>query len=125
MFGFENLEVWQRAIDFADAVYDATRRFPDEERYGLTSQMRRSAVSISSNVAEGSSRSSRSDFARFVEISYGSLMEVVSQSHIARRQQFLTTDAFQANYAAAESLARMLSGLRLSLTSPSVSRRRT
>src|ERR1035437_10854283 len=68
MFNFEKLEVWQEAINFADTVYTLTRTFPDGERFGLTNQMRRAAVSISSNLAEGSSRSSRPDFARFVEI---------------------------------------------------------
>jgi hypothetical protein len=62
MFNFEKLEVWQDAIDFADLVYSITRMFPDGERFGLTNQMRRAAVSISSNVAEGSSRSSRAGF---------------------------------------------------------------
>ena len=64
MFNFEKLEVWQEAIDFADFAYSITRAFPDNERFGLTNQMRRAAVSISSNIAEGSSRSSRPDFAR-------------------------------------------------------------
>jgi hypothetical protein len=67
MFGFEKLEVWQRSIEFADAVYSATRSFPADERFGLTNQMRRAAVSISSNIAEGSARISRKDFARFIE----------------------------------------------------------
>jgi four helix bundle protein len=77
MFNFEKLDVWQEAIQFADLVYELTAGFPDEERFGLTNQMRRAAVSISSNLAEGSSRVSRTDFARFVEIATGSLFEVV------------------------------------------------
>jgi four helix bundle protein len=77
--------------------------------------MRRSAVSISSNVAEGSGRSSNVDFARFVEIGYGSLMECVSQSHVARRQTFLERAAFEQMYESADQLARMLSGLRNSM----------
>jgi four helix bundle protein len=59
MFNFEKLEVWNEAIAFADTVYMITKAFPDDERFGLTNQMRRVAVSISSNIAEGSSRSSR------------------------------------------------------------------
>jgi four helix bundle protein len=90
MFHFEKLEVWQKAIEFADLVYSGTRSFPSDERFGLTNQMRRAAaVSISSNLAEGSSRHSKADFARFVEISTGSLFEVVSQAVIAKRQGFL------------------------------------
>jgi four helix bundle protein len=115
MFNFEKLETWQAAIDFADTVYKLTRNFPDQERFGLTNQMRRAAVSISSNLAEGSSRSSRVDFARFVEIATGSLFETVSESFIGRRGQFLTEDQFQQLYTAAEKQGRMLSGLRSSL----------
>ena len=76
MFNFEKLDVWQEAIQFADLVYGLTGDFPSEERFGLTNQMRRAAVSVSSNIAEGSSRVSRADFARFVEIATGSLFEV-------------------------------------------------
>ncbi|MFH1920597.1 MAG: four helix bundle protein [Planctomycetota bacterium] len=79
MFRFEKLEVWRKAVDFADVVYAVTRTFPNDERFGLTGQMRRAAVSISSNLAEGSGRSSNKDFVQSVEIAYGSLMEVVSQ----------------------------------------------
>ena len=89
MFNFEKLEVWQKAIDFGDLIYFETRRFPSDERFGLTNQLRRAATSVSSNIAEGSSRSSKNEFARFIEIAAGSLFEVVSQSCIARRQQFL------------------------------------
>jgi len=115
MFNFEKLDVWQKAIDFADLVYSLTRRFPDEERFGLTSQMRRAAVSVSSNVAEGSSRMSRNDFARFVELATGSVYEVVSQSVIGLRQGFLNQEGYGRLYAAAEEQSRMLSGLRRSL----------
>lgn len=115
MFGFEKLEVWQRSIEFADVVYSTTRRFPIDERFGLTNQMRRAAVSISSNIAEGSSRNSRKDFARFVEIAAGSVYEVVSQSYIGRNQGFLTPEEFELIYAAADEQSRMLSGLRRSL----------
>ncbi len=115
MFNFEKLEVWQKAIAFADMVYAVTRTFPAEERFGLTNQMRRAAVSVSSNIAEGSSRHSKSDFARFVEISTGSVFEVVSQSFIARRQGLLSDDQFKTLYAAAEEQSKMQSGLRKSL----------
>src|SRR5205809_7726826 len=107
MFNFEKLETWQEAINFADLVYALTRNFPDAERFGLTNQMRRAAVSISSNLAEGGSRSSRVDFARFVEIATGSLFEVVSQSFIGRRQNFINQENFQRLYAAAEKQGRM------------------
>ena len=115
MFNLEKLEVWQEAIEFADFVYTVTRAFPADERFGLTNQMRRAAVSISSNLAEGSSRSSRPDFARFVEIATGSMYEVVSQATIGRRQEFLSEADFIRLYAACEKQGKMLSGLRRSL----------
>lgn len=117
MFNFEKLEVWKKAIDFADLVYKQTQSFPLEERFGLTNQLRRAAVSISSNIAEGSFRSSKTDFARFAEIAAGSVFEVVSQAFIAQRQNFLGEDRFRKIYADAEELSRMLSGLRKSLLS--------
>jgi len=115
MFNFEKLDVWQKAIEFADLIYANTRSFPPEERFGLTTQLRRAAVPISSNIAEGSSRSSKVDFARFAEIAGGSVFEVVSECFVARRQNFLTDDDFLKIYATAEEESRMLSGLRRSL----------
>ena len=117
MFNFEKLDFWQRAIGFADLVYNHTRHFPADERFGLTNQMRRAAVSISSNIAEGTSRVSQADFARFIEIAMGSVFEVVSQAFVGRRQDFLNQEGFRALYTAAEEIGRMLSGLRKSLPS--------
>ena len=116
MFNFEKLDVWQEAIQFADLVYELTGDFPGEERFGLTNQMRRAAVSISSNLAEGSSRVSRTDFGRFVEIATGSLFEVVSQITIALRRKMIAQDDYDRIYAAAEKESEMVSGLRRSLS---------
>ena len=88
-----------------------------DEKFGITSQMRRAAVSVSSNIAEGSSRSSRQDFARFVELAVGSLYELVSQGFIAHRQGLLSEQPFKRLYAESEELIRMLSGLRNHLRS--------
>ena len=118
MFRFEKLVVWQKAIQFADRVYSATRNFPSDERFGLTSQMRRAAVSVASNIAEGSGRTSKKDRAHFVETAYSSLMEVVSQAYIAQRQSFLTAKTCGDLVSSADELARMLSGLRSSLLKP-------
>ena len=115
MFRFEKLDVWHEAIGFADRVYETTAAFPDLERYGLTSQMRRAAVSVSSNIAEGSGRPSDVEFVRFLGIAYGSLMEVISQSHIAARRNFLDPPVHEDLRTQAEKVARMLSGLRASL----------
>jgi four helix bundle protein len=115
MFNFEKLEVWQEAVNFADTVYVLTRTFPETERFGLTNQMRRAAVSISANLAEGSSRSSRPDFGRFVEIATGSLFEVISLATVSKRQGFLSEADFQQLYSVCEKQSKMLSGLRRSL----------
>ena len=116
MFNFEKLDAWQEAIAFADMVYALTRSFPSDERFGLTNQMRRAAVSISSNIAEGTARVSHADYARFVEIATGSLFEVISQATVARNQKFLTPEDYRHLYEAAEKQSRMLSGLRQYLT---------
>jgi four helix bundle protein len=115
MFRFEKLDAWQMAIDLAQHVYAVTSRFPDTEKFGLTSQMRRSSVSISSNIAEGSGRASDPEFARFLEIAYGSLMEVVSQSQLAKLQGFVEPADYDELYQDCERVARILSGLRSSL----------
>lgn len=115
MFGFEKLVVWQKAVDLADDVYRLTREFPDFERFGLANQMRRAAVSVSSNIAEGSIRESPKDFARFLQLSYGSLMELTSQLHIAQRQEFIAKADARKLYQDGMEIARMLSGLKRSL----------
>ena len=115
MFNFEKLDVWQKAVVLADVIYSQTRNFPTEERFGLTNQIRRAAVSISSNIAEGSSRMSQADFARFIEIATGSVFEVTSQAFVAK-QILLSEAEFHAIYQSAEELSRMLSGLRKSLS---------
>jgi four helix bundle protein len=115
MFNFERLDAWQAAVEFADAAYAVTRTFPADERFGLTSQIRRASVSVSANLAEGSSRSSKREFKRFIEIAYASLMEVVSHLFIAKRLTFINEPDFQRLYQAAEKLTRILSGLRRGL----------
>jgi len=119
MFPFEKLDIWQKAIEFAGKVYQITRTFPNNERFGLTSQMRRAAVSIGSNIAEGSSRYSRDDFARFLEIATGSLYEVIAQAKISLRQGMLPDSEYKELYEMAETQSRMLSGLRRSINNPS------
>ena len=112
MFGFEGLQVWQKAVESGGTIYDVTSAFPEEERFGLTSQVRRSSVPISSNIAEASSRSSRIDFNRFTEIAYGSLLESVLELKIVQRQKLVRNTGFETTYKHAEELAKMLSGLR-------------
>ena len=114
-FNFEKLDAWREAIQFANLIYKLTSKFPEHERFGLTNQMRRAAVSVSSNLAEGSSRISRADFRRFVEIATGSLFEVVSQTNVSLNQHFLTRPEYECIISSAEKQCRMLSGLRRSL----------
>jgi len=116
MFKFEKLDVWRKAVAFAELIYAISQVFPPEERFGLTSQIRRAAVSISSNIAEGSARPDP-DFARFVGIAAGSLYEVVTQARIARGLGFLSEDTLHKIRTDAEEISRMLSGPRSSLGS--------
>jgi four helix bundle protein len=91
---FRDLIVWQRAMTLAKEVYKATSLMPDSERFGLTSQMRRAAVSIPSNIAEGYARQSRVEYIRFLKVSRGSLAELRTQVLLGRELGFLqTTDS--------------------------------
>lgn len=118
MFRFQKLDVWQKASNLASRIDQLTRAFPDNERFGLTSPMRRAAVSIAANIAEGSGRSSDVVFARFLEMAYGSLTEVLSHSSIACDQGFLPSGQREELFSSAEELARMMSGLRARLLNP-------
>ena len=77
-FYFEKLEVWQNSREFVKEIYYITNSFPDDERFGLTSQIRRASLSVSANIAEGMSRKTEKDKARFISISFGSAIEVVN-----------------------------------------------
>lgn len=90
IYSFETLDVWKEARMLAVKVYKLTKKLPSEERFGLTSQMRRSGISISSNIAEGSSRESLKDQARFSEISFGSLMELLNHSILCYDLEFIS-----------------------------------
>lgn len=85
---YKDLVVWQKSIELVVAVYSLTALFPTEERYGLTSQMRRSAVSIPANIAEGSRRSTRKDFRSFLLVAYGSGAELETYIEVLRRVPF-------------------------------------
>jgi four helix bundle protein len=82
---FQNLTVWQRAMDLSEAVYSLTKTFPKEEMYGMTSQLRRASVSIASNIAEGRGRGTEGEFRQFLNIAQGSTYEVQTQLLLARR----------------------------------------
>jgi four helix bundle protein len=89
---FRDLVAWQRGMELSEAVYTATARMPDAERFGLTAQIRRAAVSVPSNIAEGHGRQSRSDYLRYLHISRGSLADLSTQLELAVRLRFLPPD---------------------------------
>ncbi|MFH5833043.1 four helix bundle protein [Halalkalibaculum sp. DA3122] len=86
---FKNLDIWKRAVELASQIYEVTVEFPDEEKYGLVSQLRRCAVSIGSNIAEGAGRGSNSQFKHFLSIAYGSSYELETQLIIAENLNFI------------------------------------
>jgi four helix bundle protein len=90
---FRDLEVWQRAVDFSVTLYRVSESFPQSERFGLTSQMRRAAVSIASNIAEGHARS-RNEYAHFLRVARGSTAELETQLEIARRIGYLSPESY-------------------------------
>jgi four helix bundle protein len=111
-YAFEKLEVWKKAKDLATSLYAVTSSFPQEEKFGIVSQIRRAAVSVASNIAEGSSRSSAKDQAHFSQIAYGSLMEVLCQITIANELEFLTNESVGDLRQKIEEISRMLNSLR-------------
>jgi four helix bundle protein len=108
---YKQLTVWEKAVDLSLLVYRLTERFPNAEMYGLTSQMRRCAVSIPSNIAEGSQRHSDKDFIRFLAISKGSLAELETQSIIANKLHYLANNDYEDVNRCATEVGKMLSGL--------------
>ena len=109
---YKELIVWQKSIGLIDIVYDGTETFPKKEMFGLASQMQRAAVSIASNIAEGSARHSRRDFIRFLRQSRGSLAELETQIVVAVHRKYLTRERM---FVSASEIDRMLSGLITSL----------
>jgi four helix bundle protein len=108
---FQDLRVWQDAMDLAEDVYRATFEFPKHELYGLVSQMRRSAVSVPSNIAEGKGRHSDPDFIRFLMHARGSLLELQTQVLIARRLQYLSEPEADGMVQRCENIGRSLNAL--------------
>jgi four helix bundle protein len=115
---YQDLRVWQRAMDLVECVYGETRDFPKEELYGLTSQMRRAAVSIPSNIAEGKGRSTDRDRALFFCHARGSLLELETQVLIAQRLKYLTPPRTEALTKLSTELGRMLNSLIQSIRDP-------
>ena len=108
---YKELRVWQKAVNLVQEVYQVTQSFPKEEMYGLTSQMRRAAVSIPSNIAEGWGRNSTKEYIRFLAIARGSLMELETQLIISEKLNYLHSQTLSTLSQEIQKISRMLSGL--------------
>jgi four helix bundle protein len=107
----ERLEVWKTAVEFVVSVYKETESFPKEERFGLTSQIRRAAVSVAANIAEGAGRNSSREFAYFLSNAQGSASELATELLIAHRLLFLKQDVYEHLMQTLDSIGRMIVGL--------------
>lgn len=112
---YKDLNVWKKSIELVTEIYRVTKEFPSEERYGLISQMRRSSVSISSNIAEGYARKSRKENAHFINIAFGSATELETQIIIAKNLQFTSEHRWNITDELLDAVLRMLYRYRESL----------
>ena len=110
-YRYKQLKVWQKAMALVVDVYRATKKFPPDEQYGLISQMRRSVVSIPSNIAEGHGRTSEKELVRFLVIAKGSLYELDTQIEISRQLEYIDLSDFNTIVNLLDETSRMLSGL--------------
>ncbi len=108
---FRDLLVWQKSMSFVTEVYKMTQAFPPSELYGLTNQIRRSSISIPSNIAEGYGRNATGDYKRFLQIAVGSLFELQTQVEIAFNLGYLTNEIFKDMFEKTSELDRMLLSL--------------
>lgn len=108
---YEKLIVWQKSMEVVTKIYQITKEFPKEELYGLTSQMRRCAVSIPSNISEGSRRKTQKDFAHFLTISFGSGAELETQIKIAKNLKFVSIEEYEDISEQLEEIMKMLNVL--------------
>jgi four helix bundle protein len=117
--GYRDLVVWQKGIAVAKLVYALTKTFPTDEKFGLISQMRRAAVSVSSNIAEGQARHTTGEFIQFISHAEGSVAELDTQLHLAVELGFATEQQAATCFALLGEPRRMLNGLRRKLSGPS------
>lgn len=123
MMNFENLIVWKKSMALVADVYKVCNLIPKEEIYGICQQMKRSAVSVPSNIAEGQQRESDKEFVRFINIAKGSLAELVTQTRICQQTNLLAPKDTSKILAQAYEVSKMLFNLRLSLLSPELGTR--
>lgn len=117
MSTFRDLLIWQKSMAYVTEIYGITKGFPDEEKFGLVSQLRRSAISIPSNISEGYGRNSSNDFIRFLNIAMGSLFEVQTQIEIAQNLQYINMEKFETLFEKSREIERMMSSFIRSLDS--------
>jgi four helix bundle protein len=115
MHRFKDLEIWKKSRLFCTSIYEITSKFPDSEKFGLTNQLRRASVSIPSNIAEGSSRSSNKDFSRFLQITLGSAYEIETQLLIAFDLKFISNQELNDLLKELESIIKMTSKFKSTL----------
>lgn len=115
MHNYKELKVWEKAVDFAVDVYKSTESLPPDERFGLTSQIRRSVVSVSSNIAEGAGRNTKGEFNQFLGYAYGSCCELDTQLIIANKLDFINKESFLELEAEINRIQKMLYGLKRSM----------
>ncbi|MCT2408025.1 four helix bundle protein [Chryseobacterium antibioticum] len=111
MGNYKELLVWQKSVDFVTEIYTCTKSFPKEELYSLTSQIRRSSISIPSNIAEGHSRRSTLDYLQFLKISRGSCAEMETQLIIARNLNYLNPEEFEKLSGKTSEISKMLNAI--------------
>ena len=116
MHRYKELEIWKKSRLFCSQIYEITSKFPSDEKFGLTNQLHRASVSIPSNIAEGSSRSSNKDFSRFLEIAIGSGYEVETQLLIASDLEFINASELEAIIKELNEIIKMISKFRSTLT---------
>lgn len=115
MHNFRNLKVWQKAIELSTKIYSLTKNFPAEEKFGIISQIRRAAVAIASNIAEGAGRNSEKEFCYFLQVSLGSSYEMETQIVIAGNLNFLNDEAFNDTIISITEIKRMISEFQKSM----------
>nr|WP_325289140.1 four helix bundle protein [uncultured Bacteroides sp.] len=113
----KDLLVWKKGIDLVEQIYKFTKQFPKEELYGITNQMRRCAVSISANIAEGSGRKNKAEFIQFLHIALGSASELETHLIISQRLGFLSINSYDEIMNALNEIIKMICGLINSLNS--------
>lgn len=112
LFSFEKLLVWQKSIKLVTSIYDLTKKFPTDEQFGITSQIRRSSLSISNNIAEGSGKITAKDKARYTTIAYGSTAETLNIIIVCKEIGLINQHVYQKLRVELDEIASMLSGLR-------------